>query len=77
MRQGGSPPPPGFVAILNVIERATPADKAVHAIIDTYASHEHAKVRDGLARRRRLTSHFTLTSSSWLSAVEGFFAKLS
>ena len=77
MLQGGSPPPPGFVAILNVIERATPADKAVHAIIDTYASHEYAKVRNGSARRRRWTCPFTPTSSSWLSAVEGFFAKLS
>ena len=34
-------------------------------------------MRRGLARHPRWTFHFTPTSSSWLNAVEGFFAKLS
>jgi transposase len=34
-------------------------------------------VRKWLDRHPRFTFHFTPTSSSWLNAVEGFFAKLS
>ena len=37
---------------------------------------KHAKVRAWLARHPSWTFHFTPTSSSWLNAVEGFFAKL-
>jgi transposase len=48
----------------------------VHVILDNYAAHKHAKVRAWLARHPRWTFHFTPTSSSWLNAVEGFFAKL-
>jgi transposase len=50
--------------------------KAIHAIIDNYATHKHPKVRQWLARYPRWTFHFTPTSASWLNAVEGFFAKL-
>jgi len=65
-----------FIHFLNAIERAVPAGKAIHVILDNYATHKHAKVRDWLARHPRWTFHFTPTSSSWLNAVEGFFAKL-
>jgi transposase len=34
------------------------------------------KVRQWLERHSRWIFHFTPTSSSWLNAVEGFFAKL-
>ena len=34
-------------------------------------------MRAWLDRHPRFTFHFTPTSSSWLNAVEGFFAKLS
>ena len=53
-----------------------PAGKAIHAILDNYATHKHPKVRAWLARHPRWTFHFTPTSCSWLNAVEGFFAKL-
>ena len=33
-------------------------------------------MKQWLARHPRWTFHFTPTSSSWLNAVEGFFAKL-
>jgi transposase len=46
------------------------------AIIDNYATHKTPEVRRWLARHPRWTFHFTPTSSSWLNAVEGFFAKL-
>jgi transposase len=48
----------------------------VHAIVDNYAAHKTPQVRRWLARHPRWTFHFTPTSSSWLNAVEGFFAKL-
>ena len=66
-----------FIKFLNQIERDIPAGKVVHVILDNYSAHKHERVRFGLARHPRWTFHFTPTSSSWLNAVEGFFAKLS
>ena len=66
-----------FIRFLNQIEAQVPARKAVHVILDNYATHKHPKVRKWLDRRPRFTFHFTPTSSSWLNAVEGVFAKLS
>ena len=65
-----------FIRFLNAIEKAVPASKAIHAIIDNYAAHKHPKVIAWLARHPRWTFHFTPTSASWLNAVEGFFAAL-
>lgn len=65
-----------FIRFLNAIERDFPPGKVVHVILDNYAAHKHGKVREWLARHPRWTFHFTPTSSSWLNAVEGFFAKL-
>jgi len=65
-----------FIRFLNVIERDVPAGKTVHAILDNYATHKHPKVKQWLQRHPRWTFHFTPTSSSWLNAVEGYFAKL-
>jgi len=65
-----------FIRFLNALERDIPAGKTVHVVLDNYAAHKHAKVREWLARHPRWTFHFTPTSSSWLNAVEGFFAKL-
>jgi transposase len=65
-----------FIRFLNALEREIPRDKTVHAILDNYAAHKTPQVRRWLARHPRWTFHFTPTSSSWLNAVEGFFAKL-
>ena len=65
-----------FIRFLNGVEAAVPAGKAVHAVVDNYATHKHPKVRAWLARHPRFVFHFTPTSCSWLNAVEGFFAKL-
>src|SRR6202166_1609581 len=65
-----------FIRFLNAVEREVPAGKTVHAILDNYAAHKHPVVRRWLARHPRWTFHFTPTSSSWLNAVEGFFATL-
>jgi transposase len=65
-----------FIRFLNAIERQVPNRKAVHAIVDNYATHKHPKVRQWLTRHPRWTFHFTPTSASWLNAIEGFFAIL-
>ena len=65
-----------FIRFLNALEREIPAGKVVHAILDNSASHKTPAVRRWLARHPRWTFHFTPTSSSWLNAVEGVFAKL-
>jgi transposase len=65
-----------FIRFLNAIERAVPAGKVVHVILDNYATHNHPKVLAWLTRHPRFVFHFTPTSCSWLNAVETFFAKL-
>jgi transposase len=65
-----------FIRFLNKINRQTPAERAVHLIVDNYATHKHPKVRAWLGRHKRFHFHFTPTSASWLNAVEGFFSKL-
>ena len=65
-----------FIGFFNAVERAVPAGKTIHAILDNYAAHKHPAVRQRLARHRRWIFHFTPTSASWLNAVEGFFATL-
>ena len=65
-----------FIRFLNAIERAVPAGKVIHVILDNYATHKHAKVRAWLGRHPRFVFHFTPTSCSWLNAVETFFSRL-
>ena len=65
-----------FLRFLNTIERAVPAGKVIHVILDNYATHKHPKVLAWLARHPRWTFHFTPTSGSWLNAVETFFSAL-
>jgi len=65
-----------FVRFLNAVERAVPADRPIHAVLDNYATHKHPKVLAWLARHSRWTFHFTPTSASWLNAVENFFSKM-
>jgi transposase len=65
-----------FIRFLNEIDAHIPKRRAIHAIVDNYATHKHPKVRQWLAQHPRWTFHFTPTSASWLNAVEGFFAKL-
>jgi transposase len=63
-----------FIKFLSAVERAVPAGKVVHAILDNYATHKHPKVKAWLADHPRWVFHFTPTSASWLNAVEGFFS---
>ena len=63
-----------FIKFLNAVERAVPAGKIIHAILDNYATHKHPNVKKWLADHPRWVFHFTPTSASWLNAVEGFFS---
>ena len=53
-----------FIRFLNAVERAVPAGKLVHAIVDNCATHTHPKVKAWLARHPRWTFHFTPKSGS-------------
>lgn len=66
-----------FIRFLNAIEAEVPKRKAIHVILDNYATHKHPAVLAWLARHKRFTFQFTPTSCSWLNAVEGYLAKLS
>jgi len=65
-----------FLRFLNAVERAVPAGKLIHAILDNYGTHKHPNVIAWLERHPRWTLHFTPKSSSWLNAVETFFSAL-
>ena len=65
-----------WLAFLKLIERQTPAGRAIHLIIDNYGTHKHPTVKAWLARHPRFHLHFTPTSSSWLNLVERFFRDL-
>ena len=65
-----------FIRFLNAIERAVPAGKVIHVILDNYGAPKQTKVCQWLARHPRWVFHFTPTSCSWLNSVESFFAKL-
>jgi transposase len=65
-----------FVTFLKAVERAVPAGKVIHAIVDNYGTHKHPKVQQWLADHPRWVFHFTPTSASWINAVEGFFSAI-
>src|SRR4051812_23845204 len=41
-----------FIRFLNAVERAVPAGKLIHAIVDNYATHRHPKVQAWLILNR-------------------------
>lgn len=62
-----------WLKFLRQIDRETPTDKALHLIVDNYATHKHPKVQEWLEKHPRFNMHFTPTSASWLNMVERFF----
>jgi transposase len=62
-----------WLKFLRQIDRETPKDKALHLIVDNYATHKHPKVQTWLIKHPRFHLHFTPTSASWLNMVERFF----
>jgi len=65
-----------FLSFLKLLNRRTRADRELHVILDNLSAHKTQAVRDWVAEHPRIHLHFTPTSSSWLNAVEGWFAQL-
>ena len=65
-----------WIKFLGLIDERTPADRALHLIVDNYATHKHPKVLRWLKRRPRFHVHFTPTYGSWLNLVERWFGEL-
>jgi transposase len=65
-----------FIQFLEHVDRSVPKKLDVHLIMDNYATHKHPDVKEWFADHPRYRVHFTPTSSSWLNAVERFFAEI-
>ena len=65
-----------YLAFLRKLEREVTKKLDIHLIVDNYATHKHAKVKQWLKKRPRFHVHFTPTSASWLNQVERFFAEI-
>lgn len=65
-----------FLEFLDYIDRNVPRKLDIHIIMDNYATHKHPAVKTWFAKHPRYYAHFTPTSSSWLNAVERFFAEI-
>jgi transposase len=65
-----------FIEFLEHVDRSVPNKLDLHLIMDNYATHKHAEVKEWFAAHPRYHVHFTPTSSSWLNAVERFFAEI-
>ena len=65
-----------FVDFLRQIDRVTPGDLDLHLFVDNSSTHSTAEVKSFLEKNLRFHMHFTPTSSSWLNAVESWFAQL-
>ncbi len=59
-----------FLRFLRKLDRQTDKALDVHLIVDNYATHRHANVKDWLERHPRFRLHFTPTSASWVNLVE-------
>ena len=55
-----------FLRFLRQAARAYP-DRELHLVMDNYAAHKKAEVRDWLAANPRIHAHFTPTSASFYS----------
>jgi len=66
-----------WLKFLRQIDKCVEPGLQIHVVLDNYATHKHAKVRQWLARHPRFHMHFTATSASWMNMVERFFRSLS
>ena len=65
-----------FLKFLRQVDKAVPARREVHLVLDNYATHKTPEVRAWLDRHPRFHLHFTPTSASWPTLVERFFAEI-
>jgi putative transposase len=62
-----------FLQFLKQIDQSVPKNLDIHLVVDNYATHKHAKIKQWLAARPRYHVHYTPTYSSWLNQVEIWF----
>jgi transposase len=69
-----------FLAFLKQVARAYPEDVdehgtpiELHLVMDNYAAHKKAEVRQWLEKNPRIHVHYTPTSASWMNLVEVWF----
>jgi len=65
-----------FLKFLRQIDKAMPARRDVHLVLNNYATHKTSEVKAWLHKHPRFKLHFTPTSASWLNLVERFFAEI-
>lgn len=65
-----------FLAFLERVQKTTGDEVDLHVIVDNYATHKHASVKEWLKEHPRVKLHFTPTGCSWANLVERFFAEL-
>jgi transposase len=65
-----------FRKFLTTIDKAVPAELAVHVVCDNYGTHKTPAIKAWLDRHPRFRMHFTPTSSSWVNPVERWFGLL-
>ncbi len=65
-----------FRHFLQTVERATPAEFALHLVLDNASTHKTPLIQRWLLRHPRVHLHFTPTSGSWLNLVECWFSVL-
>ncbi|APO72775.1 IS630 family insertion sequence transposase domain-containing protein (plasmid) [Rhizobium gallicum] len=65
-----------FLDFLKQIDASVPSDLDVPIVMDNYATHKTASIKNWLMRRPRYHVHFTPTSTSWINQVERWFAEL-
>ena len=59
-----------FLRFLRQVTAAYP-ERDLHVVLDNYATHQHPKVKQWLARNPRVTLHLTPTSCSWRNLGSG------
>lgn len=65
-----------FLAFVKKLDRETPKNMQLHLVLDNYATHKTAEVRQWLEKHPRFHLHFTPTGGSWLNMVESWFSGL-
>ena len=65
-----------FLDFLKQINARVPKGLDIHIIMDNYATHKTAVIKNWLMRRPHYHVHFTPTSASWINQVERWFAEL-
>jgi transposase len=65
-----------YKQFLTAIDKAVPAELAVHIVCDNLSTHKTPAIKAWLARHPRFHIHFTPTGSSWINQVERWFSYL-